>query len=94
MVPVIDTSMTNRIYFWNRVKTDDRGTLRHTWYMNRDQGWRETAEIDLNYSPSPGYRTWSSKQFDASMHTGEWKVEVTTIDNPDRVLCTARFNVE
>lgn len=94
MVPVIDTSMTNRVYFWNRLKTDGTGTLRHTWYMNRDQSWREAAEVDLNFSPSPGYRTWSSKQFDPSMHTGEWKVEITTIDDPDRVLCSARFKVQ
>ncbi len=93
-VPVVDTSMTTRVYFWNRVKTDGTGTLRHTWYMNQDQGWRETAEIDLNYSPSPGYRTWSSKQLDPSMHTGEWKVEITTIDDPEKVLCSARFKVE
>lgn len=93
-VPVIDTSLRSRIYFWNRVKTDGTGTLRHTWYMNRDQGWREAAEIDLKYSPSPGYRTWSSKQFDPSMHAGEWKIEVTTTEHPDRVLCSAKFKVE
>lgn len=94
VVPVIDTSMTTRVYFWNRLKTDGAGTLRHTWYMNRDQDWREAAEIDLGYSPSPGYRTWSSKQLDPSMHTGEWKVEVTITEEPGRVLCSARFKVQ
>lgn len=92
-VPVFEASASPRIFFWNRLQTDSTGTLRHTWYINRDQGWREAAEVDLGYVPSAGYRTWSSKQLDPSLHTGEWKVEVTGTEEPDRVLCTVRFRI-
>lgn len=92
-VPVLEASASPRIFFWNRLQTDSAGTLRHTWYINRDQGWRETAEVDLSYVASGGYRTWSSKQLDPSLHAGEWKVEVTGAEEPERVLCTIHFRV-
>ena len=93
-VPVFNSASADRIYFWNRLQTDSAGVLRHTWYMDGGQGWQETAQVDLNFVQSSGYRTWSSKKIVPSIHSGDWKVEVSTSANPGRVLCTARFRVQ
>lgn len=93
-IPVFDSSLGDRVFFWNRLQTSGVGVLRHTWYRNDDKGWAEAAGIELRFSKSSAYRTWSSKQIMPSLHTGDWKVEVSTAAEPDRVLCTTRFRVK
>ena len=94
-LPVVNSTTSPRVFFWNRVQSSTAGTLRHTWLMKRDQGgWEPMAKVDLRISQSPGYRTWSSKQFDRSLHLGEWMVQVSKADDTSEVLCLSRFRVE
>lgn len=93
-LPVLHTDTLSTVYFWTRVQATEPGLLRHTWMQKGEAGWEQMAQISLNIAASPGYRTWSSKQIDPSLHRGEWMVQVTANDRPDLVLCLARFRVE
>ena len=93
-VPVFDSASGEKIFFWNKVKVTTPGILRHTWYRKGEEGWAHSAAVDLMLSESLGYRTWSSKRIVQSVHQGEWKVEVSTAEAPEQVLCTAQFRVE
>ncbi len=93
-IPVFDSSSGERVFFWNRLQTSAPGMLRHTWYRSEDNGWAEAADIHLRFVESSAFRTWSSKRMMPSLHTGDWKIEVSTAGEPERVLCTARFRVE
>lgn len=92
-MPLVDSSVANRIFFWTKVQSGETGMLRHTWYLNTGTGWQQATEVDLNIVMSPGYRTWSSKRIDPSMHTSEWMIKVTLADDTGRVLCTTKFRV-
>ena len=92
-VPVFDSASGDTIYFWSKVQAGSSGVLRHTWYMNKDNAWTKTADIELNFVESHSFRTWSSKTIVPSLHIGNWKVEVSTGDDPDTVLCSAKFRV-
>jgi hypothetical protein len=92
-LPVIDSSVNSEVYVWTRIQSGDDGVLRHTWFMNEDNNWKEVAAIDLNVYTSPGFRTWSSKQLVPSLHIGEWMVEVSAGDDLSQVLCIMRFRV-
>jgi len=93
-LPVVNATISQRVFFWSRVQSSTAGTLRHIWLMKRDQGWEPMAKVDLRIGQSPGYRTWSSKQLDRSLHLGEWMVQVSKADDPSEVLCLSRFRVE
>ncbi|MGH7256687.1 MAG: DUF2914 domain-containing protein, partial [Nitrospirales bacterium] len=93
-LPVLHTDTLSTVYFWTRVQATEPGLLRHTWMQKGEAGWEQMAQISLNIAASSGYRTWSSKQIDPSLHRGEWMVQVTSDANPDQVLCLARFRVE
>ena len=92
-VPTFDSSTGDSVYFWNKIQTGSSGVLRHTWYKKGDDGWTQSAEVDLRFVESSGYRTWSSKRIVPSLHMGDWKIEVSTAEDPDQILCTARFHV-
>ncbi len=89
-IPVINSQQENRVYLWNRVKSQGEDVLRHRWLKDG----MEVAMVELDLAQSPGWRTWSSKNIDPNFHLGSWKVEVTTASNPSNVICIAHFIVE
>jgi len=89
-IPVIDSQQENRVYLWNRVKSQGDYVLRHRWYKDGV----EVAMVELEVAESPGWRTWSSKNIDPNFHIGSWKVEVTAASNPSDVICVAHFIVK
>ncbi len=89
-IPVIDSQQENKVYLWNRVKSQGEDVLRHTWYKDG----MEVAMVELDVAESPGWRTWSSKNIDPNFHIGSWKVEVTVASNPSDVICVAQFIVK
>lgn len=93
-MPVFNSAGADALYLWNRVQVASSGVLRHTWYVKRDDSWSESAAIDLPVRESSGYRTWSSKKISSDLHRGEWKVEMSDLTEPDKVLCTAKFRVD
>ncbi len=56
-------------------------------------GWKKIADVELNVKPSPGFRTWSSKEIDPVVHRGLWKVHVSTTTDPNNIICIARFRI-
>ena len=92
-IPVVDSSVSGQVFFWNTVQSSTDSTLRHIWLMKRGQGWQPMAQVDLPIGKSHAYRTWSSKKFDRSQHLGEWRIEVAEADQPDKVLCQSSFQV-
>jgi len=89
-IPVIDSQQENRVYLWNRVKSQGEYVIRHRWIKDGV----EVAMVELDVAESPGWRTWSSKNIDSNFHIGSWKVEVTAISNPSNVICIAHFIVK
>ncbi len=89
-IPVIDSRQENRVYLWNRVKSQGEDTLRHRWFKDGV----EMAMVELDVAESPAWRTWSSKNIDSNFHIGSWKVEVTVASNPSDVFCVAHFIVK
>ncbi len=89
-IPVIDSQQENKVYLWNRVKSQGEYVIRHRWLKDGV----EVAMVELDVAESPGWRTWSSKNIDPNFHIGSWKVEVTTASNPSNVICIAHFIVK
>jgi hypothetical protein len=89
-IPLIDSQQENRVYLWNRVKSQGDDTLRHRWFKDG----MEVAMVELEVAESPAWRTWSSKNIDPNFHIGSWKVEVTVASNPSDVFCVAHFIVK
>lgn len=89
-IPLIDSQQENRVYLWNRVKSQGDDTLLHRWFKDG----MEVAMVELEVAQSPAWRTWSSKNIDPNFHIGSWKVEVTAVSNPSHVICVAHFIVK
>jgi len=89
-IPVINSQDEQKVYLWNRIKSNAADVLHHRWYKDGV----EVALVELDLGESPGYRTWSSKNIDPNFHIGNWRVEVTTASNPNNVLCIAHFVVK
>ncbi len=62
--------------------------------INIGLGWKKVASVDLKVKPSSGFRVWSKKQIDPIVHTGNWKVVISTASNPNTKLCIAKFVVK
>ncbi|MFQ5991990.1 MAG: DUF2914 domain-containing protein [Nitrospiraceae bacterium] len=92
-LPVIDSTAERTVYFWNKVSSTRKAMLRHTWYLNGGEGWKQMAEVDLKILSSPGYRAWSSKLIAPSIHVGEWMIVVSAPNDSPKVQCIARFRV-
>lgn len=93
-IPVIDSSDTEKIFFWTRIAATTEGTIRHAWHQQRDDGWGMIAEVDLSIKPSSGYRIWSSKTLRPDLHIGEWMIVVSPSDQPEQILCITRFSIK
>jgi hypothetical protein len=93
-IPVVQTSQTSHVIFWTKVKATTPGNLRHSWHQRIDGAWRKISEVNLPVQPSSGYRMWSMKSLHPDIHTGEWMIVVAPSNEPDRILCIARFTVQ
>lgn len=94
-VPVINASVTEKVYFWTRISSPKKGgTIRHSWHQEVKGRWHNLSEVDLKISPSFSYRTWSSKTILPQGHAGNWMIVVAPSDDPDHILCISRFTVE
>ncbi len=89
-ISVIDSQQENRVYLWNRVKSQGEDVIRHRWYKDGV----EVAVVELDVAESPGWRTWSSKNIDPNFHIGSWRVEATAASKPSDLICVAHFIVK
>lgn len=93
-IPVIQTSQTSQVVFWIKVEATTVGILRHSWHHQTDGTWTKISEVNIPVRPSSGYRMWSLKSLHPNLHTGEWMIVVAPSDEPNRILCIARFTVK
>lgn len=93
-IPVVQTSQTSQVIFWTKVEATTTGKIRHSWHHKTDGTWTKISEVNIPIQPSPGYRMWSMKSLHPDLHTGEWMIVVAPSNEPDRILCIARFTVK
>ena len=93
-IPVIDSSVTEQVFFWTRIASTEDGTIRHVWHQQIDESWEPIAEVDLTIRPSSSYRMWSSKSLLPNLHIGEWMIVVSPSDQPEQILCITRFSIK
>jgi hypothetical protein len=86
--PATDSVNPGRIYFYTRLKSPAAVTVQHRWY--RGNRLRRVVPLVIRANTSEGYRTFS-RQTVAAEGSGEWKVELTTVDGA--VLHEERFVV-
>ncbi len=93
-VPVIDVSVTEKVYFWTRIASTSRGKIRHTWHQEIKGHWQQLSYVDLQVRPSASFRTWSKKTIFPQRHVGNWMIVVAPSNDPDHILCISRFIVK
>jgi len=93
-IPVVQTSQASQVVFWTKVEATTTGKLRHSWHHQTDGAWTKISEVNIPVRPSSGYRMWSLKSLHPDLHTGEWMIVVAPSNEPDRILCIARFTVK
>ncbi|MCA9471530.1 MAG: DUF2914 domain-containing protein [Nitrospirales bacterium] len=93
-LPVIDTAVHPKIFFWMRIASSSAGTIRHTWLQHVDNTWVQISQVNLSIRPSSGYRMWSSKDFRRGDPIGDWMIVVASSADPDQILCITRFSVK
>ena len=93
-IPVVQTPQTSQVVFWTKVAATTTGKLRHSWHHQTDGTWTKISEVNIPIRPSSGYRMWSMKSLRPDIHTGEWMIVVAPSNEPNRILCIARFTVK
>ncbi len=93
-IPVVKGSKTSKVFFWIKVASAKRGTLRHSWHHQVDGTWNKVSEVNLSIRPSAGYRMWSLKSLKPEVHKGEWMVVVAPSNTPEEIICISRFTVQ
>ncbi|WP_447970406.1 DUF2914 domain-containing protein [Nitrospira sp. M1] len=93
-LPVVNSLVRRKIFFWTRIASSSEGAIRHTWHQHLENGWETIAEVNLPITPSPGYRMWSSKALHRGNPIGDWMIVVAPSHDPEHVLCITRFSVK
>lgn len=93
-IPVVQTSQTSQVVFWTKIEATTTGKIRHSWHHQTDGTWTKISEVNIPVRPSSGYRIWSMKSLHPDLHTGEWMIVVAPSNEPNRILCIARFTVK
>ena len=93
-IPTIDSSVTDKVFFWSRLSSSTEGKIRHAWHLQKDEGWEVIAKVDLRIRASSSYRMWSSKTLRPDLHIGEWMIVVSPADQPEQILCITRFSIQ
>ena len=93
-LPVIDSVVQPKIFFWARIASSSEGSIRHTWHQHLKDGWETVSEVDLPIKPSSGYRMWSAKAFHPGDPIGDWMIVLAPSHDPEHILCITRFSVK
>lgn len=76
---------TEKVYFFTEVVGLANTHLTHKWLLNG----RLEAEVVLKIG-SERWRTYSSKNLDPALHTGQW--QVLAVDQQNTILAEATFS--
>ena len=94
----IDAARHAAVVLWMRVKSAAPQELKHTYYRavsqpeRRESDWEEVSAVSLSIGRSASWRTWSQKALRQGLE-GAWKIEITSPNRPDAILCAVQFFV-
>ena len=89
-IPVVDSQVENRVFFWSLFTRASEGVLRHSWYKEGVEIYGENIEI----GESRWWRSWSGKDIVSKEDAGKWKLVVSTVGERKQVLCVVHFLVK
>lgn len=90
-IPVIDSQVENRVFFWSLFTNATDGVLRHSWIKDGVEIYGE----NINIRKSGWWRSWSGKDIASKKDAGRWKVVVSKLGaQADEVLCVVHFMVK
>ncbi len=89
-IPVVDSQVENRVFFWSLFTRASEGVLRHSWYKEGVEIYGENIEI----GESGWWRSWSGKDIVPYKDAGKWKLVVSTVGEKNQVICVAHFLVK
>jgi len=89
-IPVVDSKVENKVFFWSLFTNATEGVLRHSWYRESIEIYGENIEI----GESGWWRSWSGKDIVAKEDAGRWKLVVSTVGEENHVICVVHFLVK
>ncbi len=89
-IPVVDSQMENRVFFWSLFTNATEGVVRHSWYKEGVEIFGENIEI----GESGWWRSWSRKDIVPKEDAGKWKLVVSTVGENNQVICVVHFLVK
>ncbi len=89
-IPVVDSQVENRVFFWSLYTNATEGVLRHSWYKEGVEIYGENIEIGA----SGWWRSWSGKDIISKEDAGKWKLVVSTVGENNQVICVVHFLVK
>ncbi len=90
-IPVIDSQVETKVFFWSLFTNATDGVLRHSWVKDGVERYGENIKI----GESGWWRSWSGKNIVPKEDAGKWKIVVSTVGGQtDEILCVVHFLVE
>ncbi len=89
-IPVVDSQVDSRVFFWSLFTNATEGVLRHSWYKEGVEIYGEDIEI----GESGWWRSWSGKDIVPKEDAGKWKLVVSTVGEKNQVICVVHFLVK
>ena len=89
-IPVVDSRVENRVFFWSLFTRASEGVLRHSWYKGDVEKYGENIEI----GESGWWRSWSGKDIVPKEDAGKWRLVVSTVGENNQVICVVHFLVK
>lgn len=89
-IPVVNSQVENKVFFWSLFTHASEGVLRHGWYKDDVEIYGENIEI----GESVWWRSWSGKDIIPKEDAGKWKLVVSTLGENKRIICVVHFLVK
>ncbi len=89
-IPVVNSQVENRVFFWSLFTHASEGILRHDWYKEDVEIYSENIEI----GESGWWRSWSGKDLVPKEDAGKWKLVVSTLGENKQIICVVHFLVK
>ncbi len=89
-IPVVDSRVENRVFFWSLFTNATEGVVRHSWYKDDVEIYVENIEV----GESGWWRSWSGKDIVPKEDAGKWKLVVSTVGENNQVICVVHFLVK
>ena len=89
-IPVVNSQVEDRVFFWSLFTHASEGILRHGWYREDVEIYSENIEI----GESGWWRSWSGKELVPKQDVGKWKLVISTLGENKQIICVVHFLVK